>query len=51
MTLTAGAAPVRETYDYLTRQLGFDEVGFAPVTAGLGRTYALGREGLREAAA
>jgi uncharacterized protein len=45
VTLTAGAAPVRETYDYLTGELGFDEVGFAPVTAGLGRTYALGEQG------
>jgi len=45
VTLTAGAAPVRETYDYLTKELGFDEVGFAPVTAGLGRNYALGEAG------
>lgn len=45
VTLTAGAAPVRETYDFLTKELGFDEVGFAPVTAGLGRTYALGEQG------
>lgn len=45
VTLTAGAAPVRATYDFLTKELGFDEVGFAPVTAGLGRTYALGEQG------
>lgn len=45
VTVTAGAAPVRATYDFLIRELGFDEVGFAPVTAGLGRTYALGEQG------
>jgi len=45
VTLTSGAAPVRATYDFLTKELGFDEVGFAPVTAGLGRTYALGEQG------
>ncbi len=45
VTLTAGAAPVPETYRYLTKELGFDEVGFAPVTAGLGREYALGEKG------
>ena len=45
VTLTAGAAPVPDTYRFLTQELGFDEVGFAPVTAGLGRTYALGELG------
>ena len=45
VTLTAGAAPVPETYRFLTQELGFDEVGFAPVTAGLGRAYALGELG------
>lgn len=45
VTVTAGAAPVRATFDFLTRELGFDEVGFAPVTAGLGRSYALGDAG------
>ncbi|MBL8724342.1 MAG: quinohemoprotein amine dehydrogenase maturation protein [Planctomycetes bacterium] len=45
VTLTSGAAPVRESYAFLTGELGFDEVGFAPVTAGLGRDYALGEPG------
>jgi len=45
VTLTATAAPAAETYRYLTTELGFDEVGFAPVTAGLGRAYALGELG------
>ena len=45
VTLTAGAAPVADTYRFLTQELGFDEVGFAPVTAGLGRSYALGEAG------
>lgn len=45
VTLTAGAAPVPATYRFLTQELGFDEVGFAPVTAGLGRDYALGEPG------
>jgi len=45
VTVTAGATPVAETYRYLTDELGFDEVGFAPVTAGLEREYALGDHG------
>lgn len=45
VTLTAGATPVAATYRFLTDELGFDEVGFAPVTAGLGRDYALGEQG------
>lgn len=45
VTLTAGAAPAPATYRFLTAELGFDEVGFAPVTAGLGRDYALGEAG------
>lgn len=45
VTLTSGAAPVPATYHFLTQELGFDEVGFAPVTAGLGREYALGEKG------
>lgn len=48
VTLTSGASPVPETYRYLTRELGFDEVGFAPVTAGLGREYALGEFGYQK---
>jgi len=45
VTLTAGAAPAAQTFRFLTQELGFDEVGFAPVTAGLGREYALGEKG------
>ena len=45
VTVTAGATPVVATYRYLVEDLGFDEVGFAPVTAGLGRDYALGEQG------
>jgi uncharacterized protein len=45
VTVTAGATPVVDTYRYLAGELGFDEVGFAPVTAGLGRDYALGEQG------
>jgi uncharacterized protein len=45
VTVTAGATPVVDTYRYLTEDLGFDEVGFAPVTAGLEREWALGEKG------
>lgn len=48
VTLTAGAAPAPATYRFLTQELGFDEVGFAPVTAGLGRDYALGEKGYQK---
>jgi uncharacterized protein len=34
VTLARGTTEVGEIYDHLTRDLGFDEVGFAPVTAG-----------------
>ena len=45
VTVTAGASAVADTYRFLVGELGFDEVGFAPVTAGLGRDYALGDAG------
>lgn len=45
VTVTAGATPVADTYRFLVHELGFDEVGFAPVTASLGRDYALGEPG------
>lgn len=48
VTLTDGAAPVPATYRFLTRELGFDEVGFAPVTAGLNRPWALGELGYQK---
>jgi uncharacterized protein len=34
VTLAAGTTEVAEIFEHLTRDLGFDEVGFAPVTAG-----------------
>ena len=48
VTLTSGASPAPATYHFLTQELGFDEVGFAPVTAGLGREYALGEFGYQK---
>lgn len=41
VTLTHDAASVLDTYRFLTDDLGFDEVGFAPVTAAPGRGYEL----------
>ncbi|MEQ1634261.1 MAG: quinohemoprotein amine dehydrogenase maturation protein [Planctomycetota bacterium] len=41
VTLTHDAGSVLDTYRYLTDDLGFDEVGFAPVTAAPGRGYEL----------
>jgi len=41
VTLTEGAASVRDTYEHLVGELGFDQVGFAPVTSAPGRDYAL----------
>ncbi|HEU4427987.1 MAG TPA: quinohemoprotein amine dehydrogenase maturation protein [Myxococcota bacterium] len=34
VTLARGTTEVGEIFDHLSRELGFDEVGFAPVTAG-----------------
>lgn len=41
VTLTAGRSEVLSIYRHLVDELGFDEVGFAPVTAAPGREYAL----------
>jgi uncharacterized protein len=41
VTLTEGAASVKDTYEHLVGELGFDQVGFAPVTSAPGRDYAL----------
>jgi len=41
VTLTRGMAPVGETFRHLTEELGFDAVGFAPVTSASDRDYAL----------
>jgi len=46
VTLTSGAAPVPETFRHLTEELGFDHVGFAPVTSAKDRDYALGGDGM-----
>jgi uncharacterized protein len=42
VTLTAGMAPVQETFHHLIDEIGFDSVGFAPVTSAEDREYALG---------
>ena len=36
---------VRRIYDHLTREIGFRDVGFAPVTSAPGRSYAFEDEG------
>jgi len=41
VTLTQDAGSVLDTYRFLIDDLGFDEVGFAPVTAAPGRGYEL----------
>ena len=41
VTLTAGSSGVREIYRHLADDLGFYEVGFAPVTSAAERDYAL----------
>ncbi len=41
VTLTRDATSVIDTYRFLVHELGFDEVGFAPVTADPTRDYAL----------
>jgi uncharacterized protein len=45
VTLTRETLDVRRIYDHLTAELGFWEVGFAPVTAAPGRAYAFGDDG------
>ena len=46
VTLTAQAADVKSIYRHLTEEMGFDEVGFAPVTTSPVRLYAIGGGGL-----
>ncbi len=41
VTLTAGATGVRQIFEHLHGELGFDEVGFAPVTSAKENEYAL----------
>ena len=45
VTLTRETLDVRRIYDHLTHEIGFWEVGFAPVTAAPGRAHAFGDEG------
>jgi uncharacterized protein len=46
VTLTAQVVDVKEIYRHLTEEMGFDEVGFAPVTTSPVRLYAIGNQGL-----
>lgn len=48
VTLTAGMTGVRDIYEHLTGELGFDEVGLAPVTSAPGNDYALSNENYDE---
>jgi uncharacterized protein len=45
VTLTRDTLDVRRIYDHLTNDLGFWEVGFAPVTSSPERAHALGSDG------
>jgi uncharacterized protein len=45
VTLTRETLDVRRIYDHLTREIGFRDVGFAPVTSAPGRSYAFEDEG------
>jgi len=45
VTLTRDTLDVRRIYDHLMNELGFHEVGFAPVTATPGRVHAFSEEG------
>jgi uncharacterized protein len=46
VTLTAQVAEVKKIFRHLTEEMGFDEVGFAPVTTSPVRLYAIGNTGL-----
>ena len=48
VTLTKETLQVRRIYEHLTREVGFWEVGFAPVTAAPGRPHAIGEHGFDE---
>jgi uncharacterized protein len=45
VTLTRQTLDVGRIYRHLTEEIGFTEVGFAPVTTAAGRDYAIGDEG------
>jgi uncharacterized protein len=46
VTLTAQVNDVQRIYRHLTEEIGFHEVGFAPVTSSLGRAWAMSEQGL-----
>jgi uncharacterized protein len=46
VTLTAQVVDVKKIFRHLTEEMGFDEVGFAPVTTSPVRLYAIGNTGL-----
>lgn len=46
VTLTSGVTDVRRIYQHLKHELGFHEVGFAPVTTAKDRLYAIGEPGM-----
>jgi len=48
VTLTRETLDVRRIYEHLTNELGFWEVGFAPVTASPERPHAFGDEGFEQ---
>jgi len=45
VTLTSQTLDVRRIFQHLTQEVGFGEVGFAPVTTAPGRAYAIGESG------
>lgn len=48
VTLTSQTLDVRKIFQHLTQDVGFHEVGFAPVTTAPGRAYAIGESGFDE---
>jgi len=48
VTLTRENLDIRRIFDHLTEEMGFWEVGFAPVTTDANRDYALEDEGLED---
>ncbi len=45
VTLTSEVLDIKRIYDHLTEEVGFWEVGFAPVTTAPGRDYAIEHDG------
>ena len=45
VTLTSGTLDITRIYRHLTEEIGFGEVGFAPVTTSPGQSYAIGERG------